>query len=71
LKGDWKITVEIQRRLCKKGIRRPRRTANEAAERETGRKCKESRESKMLCSTRKYRYMISLPEHNELPKCCH
>jgi len=26
LKEEWKITVEIQRRLCKKGIRRPRST---------------------------------------------
>ena len=47
LKGGWKITVEIQRRLCKKGIRRPMSTANEAAELEIGR---ESRESNMLCS---------------------
>jgi hypothetical protein len=66
LKGDWNITVEILRRLCKKGIRRPRGTANEAAEWEIGR---ERRESKMLCSIRKYRYRISLMEHNELFKC--
>jgi hypothetical protein len=58
LKGDWKITDEIQRILCKKGIRRPRSTANEAAEWEIG---KESRESKVLCSISKYR--ISLMEH--------
>jgi hypothetical protein len=32
LKGDWKITDEIQKRLCKNGIRRPTSTANEAAE---------------------------------------
>jgi len=46
VKGDWKITVEIQRRLCKKGIRRPRSTANEAAKLEIGRG---SKESKMIC----------------------
>jgi hypothetical protein len=65
LQGDWKITDGVQKRLCKKAIRCPRSTASEAAEWESGR---ESSESKMLYSIRKYRYRISLMVHDVLLK---